>query len=187
MYQGKRFINKPIFFLISFASLIAEWSPEVSSPQLIGNGIQPQVGATSDGGVYIAWVTDGNYHVYIQKMDEHGVPQLGESGILVSDNQNASWIAVYHLNIVIDSEDNAILSTVDQRTGTWEVYMWKISPTGSMLWDSDGLAITNSSTSNMSPRLTILEDNSVIVTCGHNDGDILFQKISSEGYLQWGD
>ena len=187
MYQGKRFINKPIFFLISFASLLAEWSPEVSSPQLIGNGIQPQLAATSDGGVYIAWITDGNYHVYIQKMDELGIPQFGESGLLVSDNQNASWIAIYHLNIVVDSDDNVIISTVDQRTGNWEVYMWKVSPTGSMLWDSDGLAITNSSTNNMSPRLTILEDNSVIVTCGHNDGDILFQKISSEGYLQWGD
>ena len=187
MHLEKGFVIKSIFFLISFTSLLAEWSPEVSSPQLIGNGIQPQVGATSDGGVYIAWITDGNYHVYIQKMDELGIPQFGESGLLISDNQNASWIAVYHLNIVVDSEDNAILSTVDQRTGTWEVYMWKISPTGSMLWDSDGLAITNSSTSNMSPRLTLLEDNSIIVTCGHNDGDILFQKISSDGDLLWGE
>ena len=82
MQLGKGFVIKSIFFLISFTSLLAEWSPEVSSPQLIGNGIQPQVGATSDGGVYIAWITDGNYHVYIQKMDELGMIRSRQSHYL---------------------------------------------------------------------------------------------------------
>ena len=163
----------PQFLLITFLS--AQWSSDFSSPQLLGDGIQPQLAATSDGGVFIAWITDGDYYVYIQRFDHLGIAQFGDTGLLVSNNNNASWIAVYHLNIAIDGEDNAIISTVDQRTGSWEVYAWKISPEGTMLWGADGIAITNSSTSNMSPRLTILDDNSVIVNCSHNDGEILFQ------------
>ena len=175
----------PQFLLITFLS--AQWSSDFSSPQLLGDGIQPQLAATSDGGVFIAWITDGDYYVYIQRFDHLGIAQFGDTGLLVSNNNNASWIAVYHLNIAIDGEDNAIISTVDQRTGSWEVYAWKISPEGTMLWGADGIAITNSSTSNMSPRLTILDDNSVIVNCSHNDGEILFQRISPDGALLWGE
>ena len=150
------------FFLTAVTS--AQWSSDPSLPQLIGTGVQSQVAPTSDGGVYIAWLTDGNYHVYIQRLDAAGEAQLDESGLLVSDNNNASWIAVYHLNLAVDGNDNAIITTVDQRTGLWEVYAWKISPNGAMVWGDDGIAITNSSTSNMSPRLTIVPDNSIVVT-----------------------
>ncbi|SVB67888.1 uncharacterized protein METZ01_LOCUS220742, partial [marine metagenome] len=97
------------------------------------------------------------------------------------------WIAVYHLNLAVDGNDNAIITTVDQRTGTWEVYAWKISPDGSMPWGQDGVALTNSGVGNMSPRLTILPDNSAVVTWTHNDNSVLFQRISSDGTLLWGD
>ena len=62
--------------------------------------------------------------------------------MVVSDNVNGSWIAVYHLNLAVDSEDNAIITTVDQRTGgQWEVYAYKVDSDGSMLWGDDGLAL----------------------------------------------
>ena len=177
-------IIKQIFYTFLITTcLSAQWSTDLSSPQLLGSGIQPQIASTSDGGAYITWITDGNYHVYVQRMDELGMQQFGDAGLLVSDNDNASWIAVFHLNIVVDGDDNAIISTVDQRTGSWEVYAWKVSPDGSMLWGEDGLSVTNSSTGNMSPRLTILEDNSLIITSSHNDGEILFQLISSDGLI----
>ena len=90
--------------LTSFAS--AQWSSDPSLPQMIGTGVQPQVAPTSDGGVYIVWLTDGNYHVYIQRLDAEGEIQFDESGLIVSNNNNASWIAVYHLNIAVDGDDN---------------------------------------------------------------------------------
>ena len=109
---------------ILFAVIIAQWSDDPGNPQLMGNGIQPQVQATSDGGVYIAWLTNGNYHVYLQRLDHEGINQFTDGGMLISDNNNSSWIAVYHLNLAVDSEDNAIITFVDQRTGTWEVYAY---------------------------------------------------------------
>ena len=173
-----------LFFIISVTS--AQWSTDPAAPQSLGSGVYAQVAATSDGGVYVAWLSDGNYHVYLQRMNALGEPQLGDNGMVVSDNANASWIAVYHLNLAVDSEDNAIITTVDQRTGVWEVYAWKIAPDGSMLWGDDGVALTTASTSNMSPRLTVLPDNSVVVTCTHNDNTVFFQRISAAGALLWG-
>ena len=108
--------------------------------------------------------------------------------MVVSDNQNASWIAVYHLNLSVDHEGNAIITTVDQRTGgVWEVYAYKVGPDGTMYWGDNGVALSSSGVNNMSPRLAIMDDNSVIVTWTHNDNSVLFQHISSGGTLLWGD
>ena len=178
-----------VISLLLFITVIsAQWSTDPASPQSLGSGVQAQLAATSDGGVYVAWLSDGNnYHVYLQRLNSLGETQLGDNGMVVSNNANASWIAVFHLNLAVDSEDNAIITTVDQRTGgQWEVYAYKIAPDGSMLWGDDGVALTAASTSNMSPRSTVLPDNSVVVTWTHNDNTVLFQRISTAGALLWG-
>ena len=91
-----------LFFLYSVS--LCQWSTDQSTPQSFGSGIQAQVASTSDGGLYIAWLSDGNYHVYLQYLNHLGEAQLGDGGMVVSDNQNASWIAVYHLNLSVDHE-----------------------------------------------------------------------------------
>ena len=80
--------NLFIRLLLLTAITTAQWSSDPSLPQLIGTGVQSQVAPTSDGGVYITWLTDGNYHVYIQRLVAAGEAQLDESGLLVSDNNN---------------------------------------------------------------------------------------------------
>jgi hypothetical protein len=182
-------MKRMVISLLLFITVIsAQWSTDPASPQSLGSGVQAQLAATSDGGVYVAWLSDGNnYHVYLQRLNSLGETQLGDNGMVVSNNANASWIAVFHLNLAVDSEDNAIITTVDQRTGgQWEVYAYKIAPDGSMLWGDDGVALTAASTSNMSPRSTVLPDNSVVVTWTHNDNTVLFQRISTAGALLWG-
>ena len=182
-------MKRIILSLLLFITVIpAQWSTDPASPQSLGSGIQAQLAATSDGGVYVAWLSDGdNYQVYLQRLNSSGEPQWDYNGMVVSNNDNATWIAVYHLNLAVDSEDNAIITTVDQRTGdAWEVYAYKIAPDGSMLWGVDGVALTTSSVSNMSPRLMVLPDNSVVVTWTHNNNSALFQRISSTGALLWG-
>ena len=172
---------------LMFSLTAAQWSSDPASPQLLGTGIHAQVAATSDGGVYIAWLTDGNYHVYIQRLDAAGEAQFEESGMLVSNQPNASWFAVFHMNLAVDGDDNAIISTLDTRTGLWQVYAYKIAPDGSMLWGEDGLVLSASGVESISPRLTVLPDNSVVVTWTHNWNAVSFQRVSSDGELLWGD
>jgi len=172
---------------LMFSLTAAQWSSDPALPQLLGTGIHAQVAATSDGGVYIAWLTDGNYHVYIQRLDAAGEAQFEESGMLVSNQPNASWFAVFHMNLAVDGDDNAIISTLDTRTGLWQVYAYKIAPDGSMLWGEDGLVLSASGVESISPRLTVLPDNSVVVTWTHNWNAVSFQRVSSDGELLWGD
>ena len=157
IYKMSGIINNIIIrYLFSFCMIFSlassQWSTDPGNPQMLGSGIQPLVQATSNGGVYIAWLTSSNYHVYIQLLNQEGNAQFSDGGLLISDNNNSSWIAVFHLNLAVDSENNAIITLVDQRTGPWEVYAYKISPDGTMLWGTDGLALSNSGIDNISPR-----------------------------------
>ena len=166
----------------------SQWSSNPSSPQLLGSGVQPQVKATSDGGVYIAWLTDmGGYHVYLQRFDSEGIAQFDDGGMLISNNNNSSWIAVFHMNLVVDDENNAIITVLDERSGPWNVYAYKIAPDGSMLWGDDGVTVSSSNSANYSPRLAVFPDNSVVVTWSENLSIVCFQRISSEGVLMWDD
>jgi hypothetical protein len=129
----------------------------------------------------------GGYHVYLQRFDSEGIPQFEDGGMLISNNNNASWIAVFHMNLEVDSEDNAIITVQDERSGPWNVYAYKISSNGSMLWGNDGIAVSSSNNANYSPRLAVFPDNSVVVTWSQNLSAVYFQRISSGGDLMWGD
>jgi len=179
---------KRFLFILIISFTYSQWSSDPASPQEVGIGIQAQLKSTSDGGVYIAWLTDmGGYHVYLQRYDSEGVAQFESGGMLVSNQPNSSWIAVHHMNLAVDSNDNAIISTLDTRTGIWQVYVYKITPDGTMTWGTDGIALSIPGTDNLSPRLTILSDNSTIVAWCQNYITVRLQRISENGALQWGD
>lgn len=178
---------KKLLFILLLSFSFPQWSSDPGSPQLLGNGIQAQVKATSDGGIYIAWLSEGSYHVYLQRLNSEGEPQWSDGGIVVSNQPNSSWIAVHHMNLAVDEDDNAIISTLDTRMGIWQVYAYKISLDGSMEWGTDGLNLSIPGTDNISPRLTVLSDNSVVVAWCQNYSSVRIQKISENGTLQWGD
>ena len=69
----------------------------------------------------------GGYHVYLQRFDAAGIAQFDEGGMLISDHENDSWIAVFHMSLGVDSENNALITTLDQRSGPWNVYAYKVS------------------------------------------------------------
>ncbi len=177
------------WLLIAFMALAVrgEWSSDPGNPVNLGIGIQPQIASTSDGGAYVTWLTSGDFHIYIQRLDINGDPQWNPGGILVSNAANSSWIAVYHLNLAVDAEDNAIITSVDTRTGNWEVYAYKIDTAGSHVWGEDGLTLSTNGRDNISPRLVVApSDSSVIVTWCDDFTSLRLQRISSDGQLLWG-
>ena len=59
-----------LFLVFCFLAItFAQWSDSPDEPLLIGVGIQPQAQVTSNGDVYFVWLTDGSYHVYLQKLN----------------------------------------------------------------------------------------------------------------------
>lgn len=181
-------MKRKLFFCLfcTVSAAFSQWSDLPDSPVWLGSGVQAQARAASDG-VYVAWLSDGNYHVYLQRLTMDGTPQWNNGGMVVSDQPNQSWIAVHHMNLAIDGQDNAIISTLDSREGVWQVYVYKISPEGTMLWGEDGLHLSVSGSENISPRLTVLTDNSIVVAWCENYSTVRLQKISEDGSLDWGD
>ncbi|NQV36699.1 MAG: T9SS type A sorting domain-containing protein [Candidatus Marinimicrobia bacterium] len=179
-------MRKFLILYLLVSTLSAQWSNNPAEPVQIGTGIMPQIAPTPDGGLYIAWLTDGNYHVYLQRLDSDGNPQWTPGGILVSNQPNSSWIAVFHLNLIADSEGNAIISTVDTRTGVWEVYAYKINSSGTHEWGTNGVQLSSTGLTNTSPQLVNKpDDNSAIITWTDNYSTIRLQRISAEGNILW--
>ncbi len=176
-----------LILIVMVVVVRGEWSDDPGNPLNLGSGIQPQIVSTSEGGAYVAWLSEGNYHIYLQRLDVYGNPQLITGGMLVSDAPNSSWIAVYHMNLVVDQQDNAIISSVDTRSGNWEVYIYKIDSQGNQLWGDSGLALSSSGGDNISPRLLVEpSDNSVVVSWSDNFTSLRFQRIGPDGQLLWG-
>ncbi|MDD4086154.1 MAG: T9SS type A sorting domain-containing protein, partial [Bacteroidales bacterium] len=107
------------------------------------------------------------------------------NGILVSDHPSMSWLTDW--DVTADLENNAILSWQDIRNGgNNNIVIYKISPDGEFLWGEDGISLTNSTTMDVTPVLTVTAQNNVIVAWQVDLELIMIQKIAPDGSFPWG-
>ncbi len=186
----------PWLFLLP-SLLLGQWSPDSTQNlticDLSGEQVLPKIVPTSDGGCFISWfdTRSGSYCVYLQRLDYQGVPQLGDDGILVSDQPQMSWIVDY--SMAVDGSDNAVLAFSDERNGSDEldVSVYKVSSTGEFLWGEDGICLSNPSVPGFEPNPVVAvtdQGNCVFAWGKSEDTDYLvFQKLSPSGEKLWGD
>ena len=167
--------KKAIFFSLAAALLIGGFSPvfgqwpvDPDSNMVICNhsGEQaiPLVRATSDGGCYICWYDNstGNYDMYLQRLNADGEIQWQENGLLISDNPQDSWLTDY--DMAVDQQDNAIIVFNDIRSGgDWDIYAYRISPSGEFLWGDNGLTISDNAAFEAVPVVTITSDGNIVI------------------------
>lgn len=180
---------RSLMFLLMLipAMLCSQWSDTAANSQDLGDGISPRIVATSENGAYVAWLSDGDFHIYLQYLDPQGVPQWRDP-LLVSNAQNSSWIAINHLNLLCDTAGNAILSAVDTRSGNWEVYAYKVNQGGDPLWSPTGIQLSSTGGTNISPRMVLNpNDNSILVTWTDNYSQIRMQRVDASGTVLWDD
>nr|MBC8479609.1 hypothetical protein [FCB group bacterium] len=177
-----------IIFIITILSIsFTQWPTSPEDPLWIGTGIQPQIQSTSDGGAYIAWLSDGDYNVHLQYLNPEGIPQWPAGGVQITNQPNSSWIAFYHMNMVVDLDNNAIITTVDTRSGLWQVYAYKLNTLAEHLWSINGIHLSITGTENISPRLCLDPTlQGVVVTWASDYSIIHIQGIDAEGSLSWG-
>jgi hypothetical protein len=152
--------------VLGFTSLAwAGWPARPDTNLLIcgrgGEQTVPKVAVTSDGGCYVCWqdLASGNYDIYLQRLNANGVPQWTQGGLLISNHPQDTWITDY--DMTVDSADHAIIAINDIRSGDdWDIYAYRISPTGQSVWGADGLTMSDNDDFEPEPR--------VIVTSGGN-------------------
>lgn len=170
--------------------LSAQWSndPQINTQisDLDDEQALPQIALTPSGNYYMGFFSrqSGNYNLRLQYADSNGNLLWEENGIIISDHPSMSWITDWSL--AADHEEHAILTLQDIRTGDNNTVAYRISPQGEFIWGDNGIMLSNSSSFDVSPKVTVTAANNSIFTWD-SQGEIIMQKISPEGIKQWGE
>lgn len=162
----------------------AQWNPNTSVNLLI-SGLPTadiQSASTTDGKTWIAFYHEnaGNYDMRAQLIDANGFKLLGADGMLVSNQPTGS--ATFVFNVCVDASNNFIIACQDNRSGTMQAVIYKISQTGTQLWGADGIVLGGG----LAPYPSALSNGEVAVAWNADAGNTLnIQKITTGGTLAW--
>jgi len=173
-----------------FLSINAQWSTDPSVNNCINNlsGEQaiPKIATCTNGDSYIGFFSNqsGNYDVRLQRLDPQGNEMWATNGILVSDHLQMSWLTDW--DMTVDPTGYAILTFQDIRnSGNNNVVVYRIAPDGSFAWGADGIALSNSTAFDASPKVVTTAAGNAIFAWQADDV-IILQKVDASGNLQWG-
>jgi predicted lipoprotein with Yx(FWY)xxD motif len=181
-----------ILVLILTTKLAAQWSsdPTLNNPICVESGSQESTSIISDGtgGAIITWVDfrSGDSDIYVQRINASGIVQWNSNGVsicTISGNQEAPAIAG-------DGSGGAIITWVDWRNGTSDIFVQKINSNGVVQWTLDGVPICTLIENQKSPAITSNGSGGAIITWedernGTLNKDIYAQMISLNGLAQW--
>jgi hypothetical protein len=174
--------------LLVASSAYAQWSSDPAVNLVIADHTsdqaQPKVAPTSDGGCYISWF-DGlgtGYDVRVQRLDSAGVEAFAHNGILVADR---GFSSTQDYGLDVDASGNALLVFRDDRVSGTQITASKISPTGTLVWGTSGIQLTNTSDYVAAPKIAGTADDGVVVAWTQNS-NVHLQKLAADGSQVWG-
>lgn len=175
-----------IMLVICMNLLFAEWASDSGVNLRVTNStneeVIPKVAYGPNGDVWASWFSleNGNYNVRVQRYNFNGVAQFAPEGLLVSNHTQMSWLTDWDMKV--DSQNNAVLSFLDVRNVNQDIFVYKISASGTFVWGADGIAVCTDETEDYTPTLGITDQNNVIVAWMAGD-DMKMQKILANGTL----
>jgi len=167
----------------------AEWSTDPAVNLAVGDRsgpqVQPKIVPTADGGFYVSWFdnADGGYDVYLQRLDVAGDEQWSHNGVSIADR---SYSSTMDYGLAVDTGGNALVAFNDDRGGTESVTVARVSPTGTLLWGTNGVQVASSSTAFLGPPAVTGTSDGDIVVAWSEDDDIVVQRLDATGNAQWG-
>jgi hypothetical protein len=180
----------PVALAALAAPVAAQWSTDAAANLAIvsksGEQVTPKVAATPDGSTWVAWFDNaaGSYDVYCQRLDAGGVPQFAAGGLLVSDHAQSTSLVDWDL--ISDKAGNAVLVFTDTRDGgDLDVFAYKLSPAGAMLWGADGVQLSANNDFEPAPRVCLASDGDLGFVWARlpavGDGGLMMQRLSPAG------
>ncbi len=131
-----------------------------------------------------AWWGDCGFSgVYAQRVDENGSELWETNGVALTPYNPARL----NTSLISDGSGGAIISWHEDY---WGVYTQRIDPSGTKLWEPDGLLISSGAESQYDNRMIADGQGGAIVTwkddLGNLNTDIYANRISAQGQLLWG-
>ncbi|HNX44241.1 MAG TPA: T9SS type A sorting domain-containing protein [Bacteroidales bacterium] len=182
-----------IIALLALATLAdAQWQSNAALNTPIGvysgEQVVTKVATHSSGITYYAWFSleGGNYNVRLQKTDVYGNIAFGSAGLLVSNHTSDSWITDF--DMTVDNDTCAVIAFQDIRTGNNDVFAYRVSPSGEMLWGNDGIRLSTSTDADYTPVVTVTDEGNAVVVWEESSSveKVRVQKISPSGSKLWG-
>lgn len=171
--------------------LAAQWSTNPAVNNIINNmaGEQaiPKIATCPNGDSYIGFFSyeNGNYNVRMQRLDAQGNALWAANGILISNHPQMSWLTDW--DMTADPDNHAILTFQDIRNGgNNNVVAYRISPSGGFAWGADGIALSNSTAFDASPKVCVTASGNAVFAWQADD-IIIMKKVSPAGSQLWGD
>lgn len=188
--------------IVSCMTATAQWTndPAVNtkvSPE--DQGVYAEEFAVNkDGLIYYNYngPTGGTTATFLQILDKHGNKTLKDPGLTISTERARGWVAVNQM-LMVDKEGNAIISVSDCRyapigSQNLSYTVYKVSPTGEMLWGEDGIGLEKGEISDSEANMNIiqLEDGSYVFAWTRSVANgapfsIHMQRLSSTGEFLW--
>jgi hypothetical protein len=169
--------------------LLAQWPVDPAVNFLLsgasGEETISKVVPTSDDGCYSSWWnnTSGHYCMYLQRLNGEGTAQWAEDGLLISDHPQESWLTDYDL--AVDSADHAIIALNDIRAGgDWDIYAYRISPSGEFIWGANGVTISDNAGFEPDPRVVVTPAGNVVIGW-QEENMVHLRKLTPEGADFW--
>jgi hypothetical protein len=153
-----------------------------SHPQLISDG---------SGAAIITWQqpTGANYDVgiYAQKVDAAGSLEWAPGGIIIATITTDGSSPIVPSWIAPDGSGGAIVVWPDWRNGGWDIYAQRVDAGGSLLWATNGVAVSSAAGTQEEPRIIADGSGAVVAWQDFRNGkcDLYAQKIDFNGYMQW--
>jgi hypothetical protein len=174
-----------VFILITLIPgiIFAQWNTNTSVNIPISNleVADMETAPTTDGKTWIAFYVQnsGNYDMYAQLIDANGYKLLGTNGMLVSSQTSGS--ATFVFNVCVDAANNLIIANQDERTGTMQAVVYKISQAGTHLWAATGIILGEG----LAPYPAVLSTGETVVAWNGASNTLNLQKISAAGTTVW--
>ena len=172
--------------LLTGATASAQWAIDPASSLPIGDGagdqILPKIAPTGDGGCYVSWFDGGNgYDVRLQRLDANGVEQWAHNGVLVAD-RGFSSVQDYALDV--HASGDALITFRDDRSGSVQIAVQRVSTTGALVWGALGVQMTNTTAFVTSPKVAGTSSGDVVVAW-MEAGTTRVMRLDANGAPAW--
>ncbi|MCX8056478.1 MAG: T9SS type A sorting domain-containing protein [Ignavibacteria bacterium] len=155
-----------------------------------GNQQNPRIVYDNQGGAIIVWQdrrngTDNN--IYAQRINANGQAQWTANGILIC----SAPYDQFNPEVVTDGSGGAIVAWHDYRAGSGyiDIYAQRISQTGSILWQANGIPVTTANNNQYNLQLIADGYKGAIVVWQDRrnltNDELYGQRISPTGSILW--
>lgn len=149
---------------------------------------EPQIVGDGTGGALITYVLkiNGSKDIYVQRIDSNGNGQWGINGSVICNSINSQVSP----EIISDEIGGYIISWVDYRAPTADIYAQKIDSNGTPQWTPNGVVITIANYEQRNHKLVSDGVGGAIITWEdwgfqNINLDIMAQRITGNGNVNW--